>query len=147
MIVTAPEAAIDANGLAGAIWLASDDAWANFMTDRPYLQPQYRDGRPEMKAIRSLFAQGKLNPVQAAFAGPHRPAEELYDLRSDPHETVNLVHDPRHAQELGEMRTRLNRWIVETNDLGRFPESDAALRAVVKRWGKRAVNKEYDRVR
>ena len=119
----------------------------NFMTDRPYLQPQYRDGRPEMKAYRSLFEQGKLNDVQAAFAGPTRPAEELYDLQADPHETVNLLHDPKHGQVLGEMRTRLHRWIVQTDDQGRFPESDAALRAVLKRWGAKAVNKEYERVR
>jgi hypothetical protein len=45
------------------------------------------------------------------------------------------------------MRTRLDRWIVDTDDQGRFPESDAALKAVLKRWGNRAVNKEYDRVR
>jgi arylsulfatase A-like enzyme len=119
----------------------------NFMTDRPYLQPQYRDGRPEMKAIKELHQEGKLNAVQAAFAGPQRPAEELYDLSLDPHETRNLVHDPRHAQVLGEMRSYLDRWIVETDDRGRFPESDEALRAVVKRWGDRAVNPEYDRVR
>jgi len=119
----------------------------NFMTDRPMLQPQYRDGRPAMKAIRRLFAEGKLNAVQAAVAGPDRPAEELYDLATDPHETRNLVHDPRHAQALGEMRTHLSRWIVETDDQGRFPESDAALKAVLKRWGKKAVNTEYDRVR
>ena len=119
----------------------------NFMTDRPYLQPQYRDGRPEMKAIKALYAAGELNEVQAAFAGPHRPAEELYDLEADPHETINLVHDPEYAQVLGEMRTRLDRWIVETDDQGRFPESDEALRAVLKRWGKRAVNVEYERVR
>ena len=119
----------------------------NFMTDRPYLQPQYRDNRPSMKAIRRLFAEGKLNKVQAAFAGPDRPAEELYDLEEDPHETVNLVHDPRRSQVLGEMRSHLHRWIIETDDQGRFPETDAALRAVVKRWGEKAVNKEYDRVR
>jgi len=119
----------------------------NFMTDRPYLQPQYRDGRPEMEAIRRLYAEGELDPVQAAFAGPDRPAEELYDLESDPHETVNLVHDESYAQALGELRTILDRWIVETDDQGRFPESDEALRAVVERWGEKAVNREYDRVR
>jgi arylsulfatase A-like enzyme len=119
----------------------------NFMTDRPLLQPQYRDGRPEMKAIRRLYAEGKLTPAQVAVAGPHRPAEELYDLANDPHEIHNLVHDPEYAQTLGEMRTRLHRWILETDDQGRFPESDAALRAALKRWGKKAVNKEYDRVR
>ena len=119
----------------------------NFMTDRPYLQPQYRDERPAMKAIRMLYVEGKLDEIQAAFAGPDRPAEELYDLERDPHETVNLVHDPEHAQVLGELRTILDHWIVETDDHGRFPESDAALRAVLKRWGDKAVNPEYDRVR
>ncbi|MCP3917681.1 MAG: sulfatase [bacterium] len=119
----------------------------NFMTDRPYLQPQYRDGRRPLETYRKLFAKGKLNEVQAAFAAPHRPAEELYDLDSDPHETVNLVHDPLHAQALGEMRTLLDRWIVDTDDQGRFPESDEALRAALQRWGEKAVNKEYDRVR
>ena len=99
------------------------------------------------KAYRKLYAEGALNKVQAAFAGPHRPAEELYDLATDPHETINLLHDPKHAQTLGEMRTHLHRWIVETDDQGRFPESDAALRAVIERWGGKAVNKEYDRVR
>lgn len=119
----------------------------NFMTDRPYLQAQYRDGRPEMKAIKELRDAGKLGAVQMAFAGEERPAEELYDLLADPHETRNLVHDPEHGAELGRMRTLLARWVVETDDQGRFPESDAALRAVLKRWGKRAVNREYDRVR
>ncbi|MEM7234599.1 MAG: sulfatase, partial [Planctomycetota bacterium] len=119
----------------------------NFMTDRPYMQPQYRDGRDYMKAIRSLYKEGKLNEVQAALAGPHRPAEELYDLNVDPHETKNLVHEPSYGTQLGDMRTRLHRWIVETGDQGQYPESDAALRAVIKRWGDRAVNKEYDRVR
>ena len=119
----------------------------NFMTDRPYLQPQYRDGRPALETYRQLYADGQLNEVQAAFASPHRPAEELYDLEADPHETVNLVHAPRHAQALKEMRTLLDRWIVETNDLGRFPESDEALKAALKRWKKKAVNVEYDRVR
>ena len=119
----------------------------NFMTDRPYLQPQYRDGRPALETYRQLYADGQLNQVQAAFASPHRPAEELYDLEADPHETVNLVRSPRHAQALGEMRALLERWIVETNDQGRFPESDEALKAALKRWKKKAVNVEYDRVR
>ncbi len=119
----------------------------NFMTDRPYLQPQYRDDWPTMRVLKELYDGGRLDSVQKRFAGPHRPSEELYDLHTDPHETRNLVHDPAHAQALGEMRVRLARWMVETGDLGQYPESDAALRAVVQRWGERAVNPEYDRVR
>ena len=121
----------------------------NFMTDRPWLQPQYRDGRDYLELLRTLHGEGKLDPVQARFAGDERPAEELYDLEADPHETRNLVHsmDREHQVALGELRTTLDRWIVETDDQGRFPETDEALRAVIRRWGDKAVNKEYDRVR
>jgi len=121
----------------------------NFMTDRPYLQPQYRDGSDFMKVLRQLHDDGELDDVQAHFAGPERPAEELYDLENDPHETENLVHssEREHQVALAEMRTHLHRWIVETDDEGRFPETDAALKAALQRWGDDAVNEEYDRVR
>jgi hypothetical protein len=78
-----------------------------------------------------------------------RPAEELYDLQKDPHETKNLVHSSKreHAMALAELRSILHRWIIETDDKGRFPESNEALKAVIDRWGEKAVNKEYDRVR
>jgi len=119
----------------------------NFKTDRAYMQPQYRDGEDYMEAYRELHKAGKLNDVQAAFVAEERPAEELYDLKRDPHETNNLVHDPEYADVLGKMRTNLYEWIVETDDQGQYPESDAALKAVLKRWGEKAVNKEYNRVR
>jgi arylsulfatase A-like enzyme len=121
----------------------------NFMTDRPYLQPQYRDGRDYMKVLKRLHREGELNAVQSRFVSDDRPAEELYDLKNDPHETNNLVHSSKreHAKALGKLRSILHRWIIETDDRGRFPESDAALKAVVDRWGDQAVNKEYDRVR
>lgn len=61
----------------------------------------------------------------------------------------NLVHsiEREHAMELARHRDILYSWILETDDKGRFPESDDALRAVIDRWGDAAVNQEYDRVR
>lgn len=121
----------------------------NFMTDRPYLQPQYRDGRDYMGVLKQLYKEGELNSVQSRFVSSERPAEELYDLEADPHETNNLVHSyqRKHQMALGELRTILHRWLVESEDQGRFPETDAALKAVVQRWGNKAVNQEYQRVR
>ena len=121
----------------------------NFMTDKPYLQPNYRSGSASMKLLAQMHREGTLNAVQDHFASEVRPAEEFYDLENDPHETKNLIHsvDRKIAIEIGKHRDILYRWILETNDKGRFPETDNALRAVVDRWGSKAVNREYDRVR
>ena len=85
----------------------------NFMTDRPYLQPQYRDGRGALKTYRRLYAEGQLNEVQAAFASPHRPAEELYDLEADPHETVNVAGNASYAAVAKELAAQLQEMLGE----------------------------------
>ena len=118
----------------------------NFLTDRTLMQPQYRDGRPHMEITRQLFKEGKLNEVQA-FKWNKRVPEELYDLENDPHETVNLVNDPAHAEALAQHREILAKWTKDTDDQGQYPESIDSLRGVLKRWNKQAVNPEYDRVR
>jgi len=45
-----------------------------------------------------------------------RPSEELYHIVSDPDERHNLAEDPRQAEQLKKMRTRLNRWLKEMKD-------------------------------
>lgn len=47
----------------------------------------------------------------------HRPAEELYDLRKDPHEQHNLAEDPAHAKVLAGLRKRLAEWCKRQQDL------------------------------
>ena len=121
----------------------------NFMTDKPYMQPNYRSESELMKFMHTAYEAGNLNETQARFFSGHRPAEELYDLQNDPGETNNLVHSfkRKHAIQLAKHRDILYRWIIETDDKGRFPESNNALSAVLDRWGDDAVNKEYERVR
>jgi len=45
-----------------------------------------------------------------------RPAEELYDLESDPHEQQNLAGDSRYAAELSELRFQLDAWMTFQGD-------------------------------
>ncbi|MEE3218817.1 MAG: sulfatase, partial [Planctomycetota bacterium] len=118
-----------------------------FMTDRPYMQPQYRDGRDYSTIMKQLYRDGKLNAAQSHFMAPDRPAEELYDLNADPHETNNLAGDAAFAPALKRHREILNGWIKTTGDKGQYPESEAGLRAVLLRWGAKCVNPEYDKVR
>ncbi len=118
----------------------------NFMTDRTFMQPQYRDGRAYIEAERELFKAGKLNDVQAFKWGPRVP-EELYDLDNDPHEINNLANDPKYAEVLAEHRAILEKWIEETDDKGQYPEGVDSLRGVLTLWDKEAVNPEYDKAR
>jgi arylsulfatase A-like enzyme len=119
----------------------------NFLTDRPLLQPQYRDDREYAKALRQAHAAGSLEEkIDSIFFGK-RPAEELYELESDPHEMNNLADDPSYADELAHHRSLLQAWIKETDDQGQYPESVEGLRSVLKRWKARAVNPEYKPIR
>lgn len=119
----------------------------NFLTDRPYMQPSYKDPWPVSQKFHQMMADGEMNETQLIFFGKERPAEELYDLENDPHEIHNLANDPKFAKELQQHRDMLAKWIEETGDQGQKIESDAGLLAVLKRWGDKCVNPEYDRVR
>ncbi|MBT5170614.1 MAG: sulfatase [Opitutales bacterium] len=98
----------------------------NFYPQRPYLQPcAYKDAKPFMPVLRELYAAGKLNEVQSLHMAETRPEEELYDLTRDPWEINNLASDPAYQNELSGFRALLGRWVMDTDDKGRFPESIA----------------------
>jgi len=70
---------------------------------------------------RDMFYAGELNDVQKHFFEP-RPAEELFDIESDPYETHNLATDPVYGETLKEMRGILSKWVKGMPDLSFFPE-------------------------
>ena len=95
----------------------------NFMSYVPHSQPnQYKDGKDIMKTMRKLHAAGQLNELQARVFNPNRPVEELYDLKNDPHETVNLAGNPKFAKTLSELRSKLYGHMESSRDLGLIPE-------------------------
>ncbi|QDU06675.1 sulfatase [Gimesia aquarii] len=98
----------------------------NYLPERPYLQPcKYKDAKPFMPVLRELHAAGKLNAAQSLHLAETRPEEELYDLTRDPWEIHNLASDPAYGKQLTEFRGLLANWELETDDRGRFPESEA----------------------
>ena len=99
----------------------------NGYPDRPMLQPnRYKDNKPIIKRLRALHAEGKLNDLQDRLLfAPTRPKEELYDLQADPYELHNLADDPAFSETLEKLRNRLDKWIADTGDKGRNPESTA----------------------
>ena len=119
----------------------------NYLTDRPFMQPSYKDPWPVSIRFREMMANNEMNETQLIFFGPEKPSEELYDLENDPHEIHNLADDPAFQKDLKQHQQFLNTWIEDTGDQGQTTESDAGLLAAFKRWGDKCVNPEYDRVR
>lgn len=119
----------------------------NELPDRPYMQPQYRDGWAVTKEARRLASEGALDAQQLLFYGAARPREELYDLGEDPHQLNNLVGSAVHRGPLLLHRAILDNWIRATGDRGQAPESEAGLRAVLERWQDKCVAEEFGPVR
>ncbi len=94
-----------------------------------------------------MMTAGEMTQSQLVFFGNKKSAEELYDLKNDPHEIHNLAADSAFSGELGRHRQLLADWITDTGDMGQQPESDIGLLCTLKRWGAKCVNPEYDRVR
>jgi uncharacterized sulfatase len=104
----------------------------NFHPELPYAQRiAYGEEMPTMQVWRRLHAEGRLNPVQDLFFAPTKPKEELYDVEADPDEVRNLADDPRYRDKLLEMRAALDRWLVETKDLGAIPEKELVKQGLV----------------
>ncbi|MHC4865949.1 MAG: sulfatase-like hydrolase/transferase [Planctomycetota bacterium] len=102
----------------------------NFYPDRSHLQHnRYKDGKPITKTIRKLFAEGKLDSIQARVLAPTRPIEELYDLENDPHEINNLADSPNHRRVLSNLSATLTKHMQETKDLGLVPEPELEMLA------------------
>ena len=95
---------------------------ANFL----YIRNDYHDlpGTPPADAVRSPTYQamiaahkrGELPPEQQGTFITPRPAEELYDVRTDPFQLNNLADTPEHAATLTQHRAALDAWSRETND-------------------------------
>jgi N-sulfoglucosamine sulfohydrolase len=73
--------------------------------------------------------------MKGEYYGQRRPAEELYDLQTDPLEQHNLATDPAHADTLADLRAQVDDWMVETNDPLRYGDSPVS-QALLDRWEK-----------
>lgn len=69
-------------------------------------------------------ARDRLTTLQRSVLAPSKPAEELYDVLTDPHETTDLVQDPTHREALERLREAIEEWTSTYGDLGRVPESE-----------------------
>jgi len=71
---------------------------------------------PTQAALNHIRDLGKLTAAQAdVFIAP-RPSEELFDVKNDPEQLLNLASVPKYQKKLEEMRGLLLKWQAETGD-------------------------------
>ena len=76
-------------------------------------------GDIDASPLKELLVKGADRPELAPYrtlALDHRPAEELYDLRTDPRQMSNVAASPAYADARRELRERVERWMRETGD-------------------------------
>lgn len=91
-----------------------------FLHGRPYGDVDTTRGKDFLLAHATDPAVAK----QFALIFGRRPAEELYDLRTDPAQIHNVAGDAKYAPDLAKLRDRVNAWMQQTNDPRVDPAND-----------------------
>ncbi|XZE44726.1 sulfatase family protein [Pirellulaceae bacterium SH467] len=95
----------------------------NFMPFRPqgtFLTYMFQT--PTTQVWKKAFDDGKLNEAQSFFWKP-KPAEELYDLSTDPFQIKNLAGSTALANIQADLREQLRNHMIRTKDQGVVPEA------------------------
>lgn len=96
----------------------------NYHPHRIYGQhTAYMFETPTTQVWHRLYHQGELEPPQTYF-WETKPYEELYDLREDPDETVNLIDRPEMEGVAARLRRALDQHLEEARDIGFLPEAE-----------------------
>jgi N-sulfoglucosamine sulfohydrolase len=97
----------------------------NYAPEQPYAgHIIYRNQSAIMQEWLRLQAERKLSGPSALWMRTHRPAEELYDTKADPHQVRDLAADPAHKATLERMRKAVSDWMVRTGDQGLVNEPE-----------------------
>lgn len=94
-----------------------------------YIQPGYifSDKKLSFKYLRAMHEDGTLPPESERMWHP-KPVEELYDLKNDPHELINLASDPGLQKKKEELKSALHDWILQSRDAGFLFEPEMMIR-------------------
>ncbi len=96
-----------------------------YMPEKPMILPvKYREGQPIMQELNRLYEVDSLTPEQALWYRKSKPAEELFDTWTDPHELTNLATEPAYAEQLEELRTACENWLDSIDDDPLQPEAE-----------------------
>jgi len=113
----------------------------NFMPEIPQHSslPAYARGSRVWISVVDQRALGSLDATQQGFFAARKPAEELYDVTSDPYQVRNLAAYPEYESVLSRMRDRLIKWRRSHDTLGDSAESELMREGVLSNPGRTTI--------
>lgn len=102
----------------------------HFMPQYPYIQDGYifSDRKESLKMLRAVHKANKLPPASEVMWHP-KPIEELYDLKTDPHELNNLAESPDYQEIKSRLQKEMHKWMLEHKDIGLLHEAEFMIRS------------------
>lgn len=91
-----------------------------FLHGRPF-------GDVDTTKTKDFLLGHKDDPAMAKYLAlifDKRPAEELYDLKTDPGQVTNVAGNPAYSEKLKELRGRVDQWMKNTGDPRVDPSHD-----------------------
>jgi len=85
---------------------------------------QYRFNMRMMKEIYNLNEEDRVSGFTKEWFTNGKPIEELYDMKTDADEVINLADNPEYAEKLSEMRNALFEWQQAVHDVCLLPEGE-----------------------
>lgn len=77
---------------------------------------------PILSLLHDMHNKGQLNATQELFMVSEKPAEELYNILTDPHEVNNLASSPSHVAIKQTLSAELDNWMKAVGDMGATDE-------------------------
>jgi N-sulfoglucosamine sulfohydrolase len=97
----------------------------NYYPNEPFpIWVPYLSNMPIYKEMLRLDAEGRLTGPQKSWMAYSRPPEELYDVKKDPFQIINLINDPKLKPVLEDLRKRHEEWTLSTSDMGHMNEPE-----------------------
>ena len=86
-----------------------------------------------------MLTDGRLKYVSRLLGG-----DELYDLETDPTETVNLIDRPEQAAAVADLQLKLLKWLQTTADIVPFDQDQRFTREMLLAKGRAVAGPGHD---
>ena len=88
----------------------------NSYLSKPFGSPADVLSSPSWKSLLQQYRQGRLSYDQKLIFNAPRPEIELYDIRNDPTEYINIANEPAYRKTVSDMLRVLVQWMDDTGD-------------------------------